>query len=203
MVEKFLNAKHWQIFVFLFAVPMGIHFIMMIVLLVDVFSPSHTDTTGVFAHLRLFPLLAILYIGLYLSWFWSVAIGLQSKVPDAVHLKTTVFKLLFSYSIIFFASVMFAAFYLFNNILLSDIAPNFEFVEEFLAVGIPLFVLLYFFAVFCMFYMVYFVAKTLKTAMLQREVKFGDFVGEFFLLWAFPVGIWFIQPKINKLVEDE
>jgi hypothetical protein len=50
-------------------------------------------------------------------------------------------------------------------------------------------------------YSFYFVAKTFKTVELQREVAFSDFVGEFFLLLLFPIGVWIIQPKINKMID--
>jgi hypothetical protein len=60
---------------------------------------------------------------------------------------------------------------------------------------------LHLFSMFCIFYCLYFVAKTFKTVELQREVQFSDFAGEFFLIWFFPVGIWVIQPKINKMIE--
>jgi hypothetical protein len=55
---------------------------------------------------------------------------------------------------------------------------------------------------FCIFYTLYFVAKTFKTVELQREVKFSDFAGEFFMIWFYPIGIWIIQPKINKMIEE-
>jgi hypothetical protein len=35
----------------------------------------------------------------------------------------------------------------------------------------------------------------------QKPVTFSDFAGEFFLIWFFPVGIWIIQPRINKLFD--
>jgi len=54
---------------------------------------------------------------------------------------------------------------------------------------------------YCIFYLMYKAAKTIKTAEVQKPVSFGDFAGEFFLLWFFPIGIWFLQPKINKLAE--
>jgi hypothetical protein len=40
-----------------------------------------------------------------------------------------------------------------------------------------------------------------KTIELQREVTFSDFAGEFFLIWFYPVGIWIIQPKVNKFAQ--
>ena len=36
---------------------------------------------------------------------------------------------------------------------------------------------------------------------LQKEATFNDFVGEFFLIWFYPIGIWFVQPEINKVHE--
>ena len=51
--------------------------------------------------------------------------------------------------------------------------------------------------------MLYFCSKTIKTVELQKEVFFGEFIGDFFGLWFYPIGIWFIQPKINKLAKDK
>jgi len=56
---------------------------------------------------------------------------------------------------------------------------------------------------FCIFYSLYFIAKELKSVELQKPVTFSDFAGEFFLLWFFPIGIWIIQPRINKIFESK
>ena len=61
---------------------------------------------------------------------------------------------------------------------------------------------LHMFAMFAIFYCLYFVAKTYKTVELQRTVTFSDYAGEFFLFWFFPIGIWVIQPKINAMVNN-
>jgi hypothetical protein len=50
-----------------------------------------------------------------------------------------------------------------------------------------------------MFYILYFVAKTMKSVEMQKTVTFNDYAGEFFLIWFFPIGIWFLQPRINKI----
>jgi bacteriorhodopsin len=60
---------------------------------------------------------------------------------------------------------------------------------------------LHLFSMFYIFYTLYFAAKTVKTVELQREVTFSDFAGEFFLIWFYPVGVWIIQPKVNKMIE--
>ncbi|WP_125424241.1 hypothetical protein [Hymenobacter rigui] len=53
----------------------------------------------------------------------------------------------------------------------------------------------------CIFYSLYYVARALRSVELQRQAQFSECVGEFFLLWFYPVGIWFIQPRINQLAD--
>jgi hypothetical protein len=60
---------------------------------------------------------------------------------------------------------------------------------------------LHLFSMFCIFYCLYFNAKALKTVEWQRPVTFSDFAGEFFLIWFFPIGVWIIQPRLNKLFD--
>jgi hypothetical protein len=76
--------------------------------------------------------------------------------------------------------------------------PDFDQLVWLPAIILPL----HLFAMFCIFYCLYFVAKTIKTAELQREVSFSDFVGEFFMLWFYPIGIWILQPKINQIAKS-
>ena len=45
-----------------------------------------------------------------------------------------------------------------------------------------------------------FPAKTLKTVELGRKVSFGEYVGDFFMFLFLPLGIWFLQPRINKII---
>jgi hypothetical protein len=61
---------------------------------------------------------------------------------------------------------------------------------------------LHLFSMFCIFYCLYFNAKALKIVEWQRPVTFSDFAGEFFLIWFFPIGIWIIQPRINRLFKN-
>jgi len=49
----------------------------------------------------------------------------------------------------------------------------------------------------------YIIARTIKTAELQRATRFDDFKGKFFLIMFFPIGIWFIQPRINKIITQD
>lgn len=58
---------------------------------------------------------------------------------------------------------------------------------------------LHVFAMFCLFYDLYFVSKSLALIETGELVSFYDYAGAFFLLWFFPLGVWFIQPRINRL----
>jgi hypothetical protein len=80
---------------------------------------------------------------------------------------------------------------------LSNSEPNIGFIGSLFTIIVPI----HLFSMFCIFYTLYFVAKTIKTVELQREVKFSDFAGEFFMIWFFPIGIWIVQPKINEMIE--
>lgn len=54
-----------------------------------------------------------------------------------------------------------------------------------------------------MFYVIIYAAKTLKTAELKRETSISEYLDEVFLLWFYPIGIWFIQPRIQKIINKK
>ena len=56
------------------------------------------------------------------------------------------------------------------------------------------------FAMVCIFYVTYFASKGLAIAEASRPVTFYDCAGPLFLIWFFPLGVWFVQPKINRLL---
>lgn len=51
-------------------------------------------------------------------------------------------------------------------------------------------------------YGLYFVAKSLVTLEEGKILRFDRYLGTFFLCWFFPIGIWFIQPRIKKLLSE-
>ena len=195
MVDKFLKAKHWQLFFLLIGVPFG-SFLTIIAIIVSILKEgTQPDPEQILNIFKFFPLVIVLFASLLFSWFWSVAIGLQKAVPTNVEMKTTKFKI---FSIIPLLSV--SGFGVFMFILYSTIKPNeIEFPSEWIA---PIMLVLCIVSAFGVFYSIYFAAKTLKTTELQREVTFSDFASEFFMFWFFPVGIWILQPRINTIREE-
>jgi hypothetical protein len=181
MIEKFLKAKHWQVFIITFGLPFFIQIMLMPIIIL---------TNNPMILLRIFPITMILFIGGFFGWFWSIAIGLQQVIPKQIQLNVNSFKVFLLIPLVYF--ILFLAFFItsFNSGIVNS---------GMLALIVPL----HFFSIFSILYCVYFAAKTFKTAELQRNVTFSDFAGEFFLIWFFPIGIWIIQPKINLMIENK
>jgi hypothetical protein len=149
---------------------------------------------GVFAHDRtvveritrvdfFFVAATTLYMLCFLAWFWSLGSFLNSIVKPELKLKTTFLHIALIYPAIympFFLAVFF------------DLKP------ELFMVVLPL----HLFAMFCIFYLLRFASKTLALAETGRTVSFYDYAGPFFLLWFYPVGVWIIQPRINRLYAE-
>jgi hypothetical protein len=51
-----------------------------------------------------------------------------------------------------------------------------------------------------MFYAMAFTARRLVTLERQQRVTFFDYSRMFFLFWFFPIGLWIIQPRVNKIL---
>jgi hypothetical protein len=193
-MNLFLKAKHWQVFLATFGLPIMLEIIMM----ASIFASfAHNSGKDVFnLYFRFFPFIMLLFMGTLFGWLWSVAIGLQKMVPPEVKMKVTKFKIFFFIPVIYilliclFIGSMFGAQFSPDNQSLPLIFSAF-------AIIVPV----HLFSMFCIFYCLYFVAKIFKTVELQRPVTFSDFMGEFFMIWFHFIGVWVLQPKINKMIE--
>jgi hypothetical protein len=56
---------------------------------------------------------------------------------------------------------------------------------------------------FSAFKIVNFSAKAIKQNEINEELKFKDYLNEFLLIAFIPIGIWFIQPKMNKIMKNK
>jgi hypothetical protein len=193
----FLKAKHWQLFLLIFGIPMLFQFVMMGTMIARISSQNTPDPAFMFSYIKFFPIIMIFFMGTFFGWFWSIAIGLQRKIPAQVKMKVKKFKILFFVPVVYIASMMLMMIIMMNGFMEKESLPNPGFIGGFAALIVPLHI----FSMFCVFYSLYFVAKTFKTVELQREVSFSDFAGEFFMIWFYPIGIWIIQPKINQMAK--
>ena len=203
MIDIFLKAKHWQLFLLVVGVPIIFQFVFMGYFFgIFLHTQEQPDPSSIMSMFILFPLLGIITGGVLFGWQWSIAIGLQKLVPENVSMKITRFKVFFFIPIVYMICIL-----LFMMIFMSGIIsglpeqtdPPLEAIFGAMFLIVPL----HLFSMFCIFYVMYFVAKTLKTVELQRKVSFGDFAGEFFLIWFNFIGFWILQPRINRLYNGE
>ena len=138
--------------------------------------------------------LMFLFYAVLCGWFYSVVVNLNKKTPDSVKMNLTKFKCSF-FSLIIGAFLGYINSYFLFNFVSNGGQVN-------LAIFTPVISVLALLQIFCSFYCVYFASKSLKTVELQREVTFSDYVAVFFLFLFFPIGVLFIQPKINEIFNE-
>lgn len=174
IARLFLRAKHWQIFLWIF----GVFFVGHIAITNSfVAEGSAEDMRGAFP---LFGLFMALFMYSFLGWVWSMGSFLASIVPTSLRLRMGFFRFALVYPPIhIFVFIAFLG------------GPN----PSMFALIFPF----YLFAMFCMFYNLYFVSKSLVLAETGKTASFYDYAGPFFLIWFFPIGIWIIQPRINRI----
>ena len=195
MIQAFLKAKHWQLFILLFGIPMILQFTFMGLIFSKVAHQEVPNIELFDQYIMIFPALMFIFMAIYFCWFWSVSVGLQRHIQEEHRLKIGRFKILLIIPFLYIIGFLVFFINLFT-VLSSDTVPD---VFNYLIFIFPMHLL----SMFCMFYMMYFTAKTIKTAEIQRATKFDEFIGEFFLIWFFPIGIWILQPKINTIIATE
>lgn len=189
-MNKLLKAKHGQLFILLFGIPFLLLLLNIYVEFSNYDTKIHREQSS-FNFESLFHLSRLLAVVVFFGWIWSIAIGFQNRIPGNIQMKVNKFKALFFLSILII--LVFTGFVLFE---LDHLLPN----------NTGLILILYatsllvgLFVITCILHTIYFVAKTLKTVELQRPVAFGEFATEFFLILFLPIGIWILQPRINKM----
>jgi len=181
MEKFFLKSKHWQLFFILFC----LMFVFQVSIFIQVAENRGIDFFG---------LQTVAFMLCFLSWFYFLITGLNKKIENQ-NLRINTKYL--------WIPIVFPILYL--TVLLSIFPLGFSISSKGNSDANPMWLLIIFpvhlLSMFCIFFLMYKAAKTIKIAELQKPVSFVDFAGEFFLLWFFPIGVWFLQPKINKLAQ--
>ncbi|HUH50902.1 MAG TPA: hypothetical protein VLZ11_02265 [Flavobacterium sp.] len=197
LIQKFLKAKHWQLFILTLGIPFVFETAMSITMFSTLYSDVFGDPTELFHLMKFLPVIMLVYTAVFYGWFWSIAIGLQKQVPVHIKMKTKKFKIWFFIPLVYLLLNAVFVIAVLNGYYLSLIDTD----ASSISIMITIMLLLNFIAMFGIFYAMYFVAKTFKTVELQKEVRFAEFTGEFLMIWFYFVGIWFLQPKINKMAK--
>jgi len=180
ITSNFLTAKHWQIF---------LGFVLLVCTAVAaMLSSLLRSPEQVFDHM--FPFLAVMemFAIFFALWVWSLGVFLNSIVPPHLRMKETFFRI----------SVAFVPLYLpIFGIFFRSLNQSQN--VRLILISVALIIPLHFFALFCQIYGWYFASKAIALAESAQSVLFADYVGYFVGFWIFPVGVWIIQPRINRL----
>ncbi len=120
---------------------------------------------------------------IYFSWPLFVGHGLQEFMPRRVELNDTFFLI---------NGFLFIALYLGAMIVSDGHGMKFTGVA-----ALPFFYLFY--ALFCF---LSFPGKSLRTIENNRLAGVAEYIRDFFLVLFLPIGIWFLQPRVNKIAEQ-
>ncbi|MDR7847119.1 hypothetical protein RIU21_10110 [Riemerella anatipestifer] len=182
-VPKFLTIKHWQFFGLL----IGLLIVLLFFIYIDTFVSSYDTTMFYF-----FPLMMLLINVLYFGWLYVLGTNLHKKLPQTEKMNIVRFKIFLLIPVIYFLLQIY------DFMAMWFTKPSLDEPNHLI---IALIFSLKLFSTFCVFFCLYFNAKALKAVECQKKVSFSDFTAEFFLFCLFPIGIWIIQPRINKLFD--
>lgn len=171
----FLRAKSWQVFVLVW----GAYFVGQIAIVSSL--PERTGPfanplkVGLFSEAAMFP-----FIVCFMGRLWSVGSFLFSISEPKFKLNIHFFRF----------AIIFPSLYLLTALpfFLSSNSP----MEEII---LPL----HLFALFCFFYGFYFVSKSLVAVERGEAVTRHDYTITLLLILFSLIGIWLIQPRINRL----
>jgi hypothetical protein len=174
-MKKLLKLNHWQIFLLIYGIP-------LLMLTLFVLFKVHVSPT-------IKNISMVVYIYYMLVVFsWPLAIGLEfvKRLPFNVSLSKRNF-------ILHFVIMCIVAFIL---------AISQWIYTEWLTTYVVIFIVLMCYYLVSVFIVVRFASKVFASFELGREAKASEYVGYLFAFWFVFMGVWFVQPKIRKLINQ-
>jgi hypothetical protein len=165
---------------------------------------------AIFDKMKWIYILAIIPVLLHALWQWSISVGLYDRLPANHGMKLNLFRwfmitsVLMAFGVLWITADFMASF---GEIIqeaqgsVDDSAFEQEIIPrmKMFFMIIPLSLI----STVLMFYCHYHTGKTLKLVEHGDAPGKVDAIGEFFLIWFYYIGVWFIQPRVNRVVADE
>jgi hypothetical protein len=169
-VKIFLKIKAWQLFILVF-LP------MLAPMFLSPMSSNHEVAFGV---------TTFIWMLVLVGWMYSVGAEANQRLPETLRKNMAIYRLGYGVTIFYCLLLLFVGF-----------PPTEQSVDG--QVTMPAwFVPLHLASMFGMFYGLWFTAKQFMTHQKGESVSFFEYSGPFFLFWFAPIGVWFLQPKINR-----
>lgn len=180
----------------------------------DPFEMFDIDLSGYRTYFVGYLLIYCLAIFTQLGWYYSVGTGLRDHLPVGTELKEKRFRLALVISVVFAVLLLLGQYFLFEWLV--DFAPVFfesissgeepdfgdpqQFVSRFLLIwGLVMLIGLLGFLAFA--YLAYYAGKTVRCIEEQKPLRGSAVAGYAILSYFLFIGIWVLQPKINRLME--
>ncbi len=170
----FLKLKHWQLF--LMTVGLYIATLPLVVILQQMADNTPKSAALSLTVFLISIIVMILNFVIPLIWLCSLIIVVQKEFRP----KTSHFLV--------YTAALFCALGIF-----STISPAFKIRLDPTLAGV-----IQMLSVVAWFYLIIFSTRFFYRKLFKRKPTFGEFVEYFVLVAFFPVGIWIIQPKVNK-----
>ena len=170
-MEYINKLKHWQIFMIL-----GTGYILNLVLSGTNFKIGNITSA------ELSILIGIITIIMFFLWVLIIGFFLNSIPDNPYKFKKWILVLSIFCSIIGY-----------SELLLQRLGNENYIVPVWISFMLTLLTF------FGLFYTFYNVPKSLKSIELDKESKFSEYIVSAILLFAFPIGVWFIQPRLNRI----
>lgn len=190
-----LRLKHWQLFLLLY----GIYFAMAVYqFLIDISSFGSNEVSSFIKTIWMFSIVSLISFAVGAWWEWMLATGLRKKLPDEKTFNIQPFMVLF------FLEVGYNALTQFGFVLgeLIDARSIHKFLGPVVNITILDIRATTIISTLISIYFAYIFSKLLTMVETRRDVSFGDHAGTFLLIIFFPIGVWFVQPRINKVFRD-
>ncbi len=127
----------------------------------------------------------------YVAWVYAIGTSLHALMPFEFKPTITYFKYhCWCLGALYILSCFYSIFY----IAPIDQAEIFQFPKAFF-----IFMPFGFYLIFCT---LIFAARMVESMVQGRLVSRMDSLKPFFWLWMFPIGLWFIQPSVQKLLNE-
>jgi len=121
---------------------------------------------------------------IYFSWQLSIAHGLYNFLPAKVEMNYKLFIINWFVFIVACCAVL----------IYSD-------GEGMTFSGLAALPMLY--VAYAFIHVLTFPGRLLRSVELSKEASFGDYIGTVVLMFFWPIGIWFVQPRINIIAAEQ
>ena len=188
ITEFVARLKAWQVFIILILPMFASQFYLMSNMPSPASSPRPPSLEEFDALFKQTMLMSLLMMVLLLAWVLSIGFAANRRVEQSLRQNTR----------LAIGSASFAAGYVALAPLIWPSPGDLSSGAASMALIFPLHIL----AMIALIYVLAFTARNVMMAERQSPVSFFDYSGPFFLIWFFPIGVWFVQPRVNRIVAD-